>query len=211
MRLSLIIYFFALLTLAPGPRVSAQEHEAAVLLLNLQKLNQLREILDRMYDGYRVVSEGYGKVKQVTSGNFRLHDLFLDGLMQVSPAVRRYRRVADIISGQLRLVSEYRSAYARFSRSGRFSEQQLAYLAGVYSRLFNDSLESLDELLLIITARQLRMSDDERLMAINRIYDDVSGKLTFLRAFNTQQNLVAIGKTSEESEIKTLKRLHGIR
>lgn len=211
MRLSLIIYLLALLTLAPRLRASAQEHEAAVLLLNVEKLNQLREILDRMYDGYRIASEGYGKIKQVTSGNFRLHDLFLDGLMRVSPAVRGYRRVADIISSQLRLVSEYRGAYARFSRSGRFSEKQLAYLAGVYGRLFNDSLESLDELLLVITARQLRMSDDERLVAINRIYEDVSGKLTFLRAFNRQQSLVAIGKVSEQSEIKTLKKLHGLR
>ena len=33
-------------------------------------------------------------------GNFNLHKAFLDGLMMVSPAVKKYKRVADIITLQ---------------------------------------------------------------------------------------------------------------
>ncbi|NII26160.1 TerB family tellurite resistance protein [Pseudoflavitalea sp. X16] len=193
-----------------GSRLYAQSHEAAVLLLNIEKLNQLREILDKMYDGYKLVSDGYTKIKNVTSGNFQLHDLFLDALFVVNPTVRKYRRVVDIVEYQLRIVQEYKAAYRRFQRSGVFKPEQLVYIAEVYGRLTDDSLKNLDELLLVITARKLRMSDDERITAIDRIFSDVQKQLMFLRRFNNQQNMLAIERTREQTELNSVKNLYGI-
>jgi hypothetical protein len=192
-----------------APAAHAQEHEAAVLVLNIQKLNQLREILTRMYEGYQLLQNGYNRIKAVTSGNFELHDLFLDALYLVNPTVKQYRRVVDIVEYQQRIVREYRSAYRRFQRSGVFDPEELVYLAEVYGRLFEDSLESLDELLMVITARQLRMSDDERLRAIDRIFGDVEKQLSFLRVFNQEKTAIAINRTREQTELNTLKHLHG--
>lgn len=192
-------------------RTYAQEHETAVLILNLEKLNQLREILARMYDGYKLVSEGYTKIKNLTSGNYDLHSLFLDGLLLVSPTVRKYRRVTDIVAYQLRIVREYKTAYKRLEGSGAFSPEQLVYVADVYARVIDDSLKSLDELLMIITAQKLRMTDDDRIRAIDRIFGDVEKQLTFLRQFNNRQTMLAIEKAREQSEVRTLKSLHGLR
>ncbi|WP_205687073.1 TerB family tellurite resistance protein [Chitinophaga rhizosphaerae] len=188
----------------------AQEHETAVLILNIQKLNQLREILQRMYDGYKIVSDGYTKIKIVTSGNFELHDLFLDALTLVSPTVKKYRRVVQIIDYQQRIIKEYKAAYRRFQRSGAFKPEQLVYLAEVYGRLLDDGLKSLDELLMIVTARTLRMSDDERIHAIDRVFAGVEKQLMFLRRFNNQQTMLAIERMRDQSELKTLKNLHDI-
>ena len=41
------------------------------------------------------------------------------------------------------------------------------------------SLDNLNELLMIITAGSLRMTDDERIAAIDRIYLDINDKLNF--------------------------------
>lgn len=206
-----LLFLSILLLPWAGANLKAQSHEAAVLLLNVEKLNQLREILDKMYDGYRIISQGYEKVRSITSGNFELHDIFLDALYMVSPSVKKYRRVGDIIDYQLRIIKEYKAAFSRFKKSGSFTPEQLEYLANVYDRLFKDSMENLDELLMVITARQLRMSDDERIAAIDRIFNDVSKKLSFLRAFNSQQSLIAVSKAKEQSEIQTLKKLHGLK
>ncbi|MGE7775226.1 TerB family tellurite resistance protein [Chitinophaga sp. NPDC101104] len=210
MKLLTIIIIIVALAIAPISRSHAQEHEAAVLLLNLEKLNQLREILQKMYDGYRTLQQGYGKVKDIASGNFKLHELFLDGLYLVSPEVRKYYKIANIIETQVSIVKSYRSAFRIFQNSGVYNPQQIEYLATVYSRLFNDSLRSLDELLLVITSRQLRMSDAERITAIDRIDTDMQQKWTFLRTFNNQQKLLTIAKLKDKSELKTLRGLHGI-
>jgi hypothetical protein len=188
----------------------AQEYETATLLMNLEKLNQFREVLQKMYDGYEVLVNGYNKVKQITSGNFQIHDIFLDALYLVSPEVRKYRRVADIIEYQLRIAKEYKQAYRSFAKSNVYSPEQLEYIMGVYDRLIAGSLQSIDELLLIITARQLRMNDEQRMAAIDRVFDDMQKKYEFLRKFNSQTSAAGIAKLKEQSELQTLKNLHGI-
>ena len=148
---------------------NAQTQEAQQLLLNWEKLAQFKQMLEDMKTGYQVLYKGYSTIRDISQGNYSLHKTFLDGLMEVSPAVLKYKRVADIISFQIRIVKEYKSAYKSFQENGAFTKQELEHLAKVYSNLFNASLQNLDELSLVITAGKLRMSDDERLQAIDRI------------------------------------------
>src|SRR5215204_4367678 len=82
-------------------KARAQTAEAEQLLLNWEKLIQFKAILENMYDGYTILEQGYDAVRDLTEGNFSLHRNFLDGLLKVSPTVRNYRRVADIITYQL--------------------------------------------------------------------------------------------------------------
>src|SRR4051812_4125515 len=76
----------------------AQEQEIQQLLLDVEKLAQLKNILTDLKKGYEILSGGYQTIKNISEGNFNLHQTFLDGLLQVSPVVRNYKRVADIIS-----------------------------------------------------------------------------------------------------------------
>ena len=80
----------------------------------------------------------------------------------------------------------------------------------VYGNLFQQSLESLDELLMVITGSRLRMSDDERLEAIDRIFSDMQDKLTFLRSFNNSTKLLAVQRIKEQTEVDISKKLSDI-
>lgn len=163
---------------------SAQTAEIQQLLLNVEKLAQLKSILSNMKKGYETISNGYGRIKQITEGNFSLHQAFLHGLLGVNPSIAKYKKVPAIIKYQYQILSEYRAAFNQFKSGGRFTQSQLENISRVYNDLFDRSLEDLDELTLVITASKLRMSDDERIAAIDRIYDNMKGKLSFLRGFN---------------------------
>ena len=80
------------------------------MLLNVEKVAQLRKILDNMYKGYQIITKGYNAIKDISEGNFNIHKAFLDGLLEVSPVVKKYKRVPDIISRQKQLVKEYKDA-----------------------------------------------------------------------------------------------------
>lgn len=147
-------------------QLKAQSDEVQQLLLNIEKLAQFKKILKNMKNGYQIIFKGYTAVKDISQGNFNLHKTFLDGLMQVSPAVKKYKRIADIISYQLRIAKEYKLAFNRFKEEKQFTIDEIDYLGKVYGNLFNESLKSLDELSMVITSGKLRMSDDERLQAI---------------------------------------------
>jgi hypothetical protein len=190
------------------PRAHAQEQEIAQLVLDIEKLNQLKQILQEMYDGYKILTEGYNKIVQITSGNYNLHEVFLDGLYLVSPTVRKYGRIADIIDFEAKILSEYKSSFSKIKNSKAFSPEQLDYLAGVYDKVLSGSLQGLDELTVVITAGSLRMSDDERLQAIDRVYGDMKSKLTFIRAFNKENALTAAQRLQAQNQISTLDNLY---
>lgn len=188
----------------------SQSQETQQLLLNIEKLAQLKQILSDMERGYRILNTGYSTVKDLTEGNFSLHKTFLDGLLDVSPAVRNYKKVAEIVNYQVQMVREYRAAQQRFSQSGRFSAEELAYLGRVYERLFDQSLKNLDELAMVVTAGKLRMGDDERLQAIDRIHLQMLSQLDFLRAFNNDNSMLALQRAKALREIQRMRSIQSI-
>ena len=193
-----------------GHGLYAQSTEIQQLLLNVEKLAQLKKILSNMKKGYEIVSTGYNTIKDISKGNFNLHDAFLNALLQVSPTVRKYKRVADIISCQSQIVKEYRSAFNRFKSTNLFNSSEITYMEDVYKNLFNKSLQNLDELSIVITAGKLRMSDDERIAAIDRIYKDISDKLIFLRSFNNEGSVLAVQRGREKVDTKLSEKLNGL-
>lgn len=182
----------------------------AQLTLDYQKLSGLKRILSQMYQGYEIVSKGYHAVQDVSKGNFSLHEAFLDGLMIVSPALRQYPRVADIIDDQATILSEYRSAWAMFRGNGHFNPDETGHMMDVYNNLISASLKNINDLTMILTDSRLRMSDAERLAAIDHIYTGGHGQLSFLRGFNDRTYRLAVQRAREANDQQTLKSLYGI-
>ena len=202
---------FVLLLLSGATlKLSAQAAEIEQLLLNVEKLAQFKQILADLKKGYEIVSTGYNTIKNISQGNFDLHKTFLDGLLEVSPAIRNYKRVADIISCQLLIVKEYKNAFHRFQQDGNFTPDEIKYLGSVYSNLFKQSLKNLDALATILTDRDLRMSDDERLKAIDDVFNSMQDKLLFLRHFNNNTTILAIQRAKERNDVLTAQKIYGL-
>lgn len=189
-------------------RIAAQAQEIQQLILNIEKLAQFKQILKDMKKGYEMLSGGYNTVKDLSKGNFSLHETFLDALMQVSPTVRNYRRIGDIINYQVLLVKEYKTAFNRFRDSKNFNPEEIAYLGKVYDNLFKQSLRNLDELTSVITANKMRMSDDERLASIDKIYADMQDKLMFLRNFNNNTAVLALQRAKENNDVNAIRNMY---
>lgn len=198
-----VITWFMLLNI----KAEAQSFEIVQLILNIEKLNQLKSILSQMKKGYEILSTGYNTVKDLSQGSFSLHKTFLDGLLQVSSTVRNYKRIADIVATQQTLMHEYKTAFSAFKGSEVFNYNEIQYLENVYADLFNQSLKNLEELLMIITAGELRMNDAERIKAIDGIYDDMVEKLSFLRYFNEKTTLLGTQRNRALQELETIKML----
>lgn len=200
-----------LLVISFSTAIHAQLKEAQQLAIDIEKLAQFKSLLKQMYEAYELISNGYEKVKNVTSGNYSLHEAFIDGLLLVNPNLRNYSRVGDIITYQGYILSEYKNAFSRFRTSGRFTPKEIIYMGNIYSNLFNESLQNLDELTLVLTKSNLRMSDDERLQAIDRLFDDMSRKLQFLRSFNKKTAAVMQQRTRQMQNQQTLQQLYNVR
>lgn len=205
-RLTMLLF---LLCFGSVHHAFAQADEIASLVVNLAKLLQIEESLTSMEKGYRTIKGGYTTIKGISEGNFKLHQVFLDGLLQVSPAVRKYYKIPEIIQLQTSLVRNYKDAYRQFSARGNFTPEQLSYIAGVYKGLASHSLSDLDDLLNVMTAGKLRMTDDERLSTIDRIHGEMEAKHRFLQNFNKDTGLISLQREKQKFEQQTVEGLYG--
>jgi hypothetical protein len=187
----------------------AQSQEAQQLLLDWEKLTQFKAILKDMYEGYKVIDKGYSTIRDISSGNFNLHKSFLNGLLVISPAIKNYKRIADIINYQLQIVKLYKAAFNQFKDDKNFTPEEIDYIRKVYGNLFNESVKNLDELIMVITAGKLRMSDDERMQAIDKIYASTEDQFSFLQDFNTSTSYLSLQRQSEQTEIDMSRKILG--
>ena len=194
-------YYLGLLTLFISINGLSQSQEVQQLLLNVEKLAELKSILSNMKKGYELISNGYEKVKGISKGNFDLHKEFLDALLEVSPTVKSYRKATLILSTQQALIRESAKARHDFAISNLFNAGELQYFQQVHSNLLNQSLKNLEEFAMVITSGQLRMNDAERLAAIDRIYDNMQEKLVFLRGFTNKTKMLGAGRKQQQYEI----------
>jgi hypothetical protein len=200
---------FTLAFTAPA-RTQSLADDIKQLLLDYQKLKEERQILTDMYTAYNIIHQGYDQIKSIAHGNFALHQTFLNSLLAVSPAVRNYYKVANIINNEAKLVKEYQSAQHYFQSTGHFTANELTYFNDLYANLLSSSLTNLDELTMVMTADELRMSDSERLTAIDRIDDSMSAQLSTLRAFNNANAITDGQRSIQAADIESLQNLYGI-
>lgn len=210
-NIAFTVLVWSMLSISQSNCALAQTQEAKQLALNIAKLKQMKSILTQFKDAYQILNKGYNEIRDISKGDYTQHKQYLDGLLNVSPTVRNYSRVADIIKYQYQLVSENKKAYARFSSSKIFSPEELAYISRVYNHLLNQSLVNLKELMTILSNGKTRMSDDERLQAIDRIYLDMEEKLSFVRSFNSSTGALALQRQHERKDVRTVEQLYGIK
>jgi DNA repair ATPase RecN len=210
MKKLMLIIFICSLGLCTSYHLAAQAQELEELALDIEKLAQFKQILSDLKAGYQVLEGGYNTIKGISQGNFSLHKTYLDGLLAISPAVAKYKKIVTITENQLQLIKEYKNAYKRFQHDGNFNPDEIEYIGKVYSNLADESAKNLESLLNVVTANKLRMSDDERLKAIDLIDEEIENKLSFLRYFNNNTTVLSRQRTKQRNDVNTSRLLHAV-
>lgn len=180
------------------------------LELDIEKLAQLKSMLNNMYSGYTILSNGYDNIKNQSLASFTLHKNFIDALSQVSPAVKNAPGIGAIVSLQSQIVSEYKTTYNTVKSSSGFTTKQLDELTNVYSRILSQSSQNLAALQEVITAGKLQMSEADRLLIIESLRTDMEKQLLTLRTFTGQTNQMSLLRARLKKENNSLRNSYGI-
>lgn len=188
-----------------------QSFDAEQLLLDVQKLSVLKQELQDLKDGYQVLDAGYSAIRDIAQGSFSLHKTFLDGLLLVSPAVRNYPRVADIVKLQLAIVSQYQVSWPWFQQNSGLGTAEIGLIGQIYSNLMAASLQDLSDLTTVLTDGTMRSSDAERIRQIDHIYKSLLEKAVFMNRWSNATTLLAMQRQGATDEDQTLRQLYGIK
>lgn len=177
------------------------------LMLQIVALKAYAEIA---WKGYKIADRGLTVIGNIKDGEFNLHRDFFGSLEAVSPSVRNYTKVADIIAMQTEIISGYRKDLNSLKRSGMFSPDELQYITDVYGRLLEGCAQAVDELIMLTTNGSMKMADDERLQRIETLYEEMRDNRAFLGLFGGQAKALAANRQQELGETATLKNWNGI-
>ncbi|MFT3749143.1 MAG: conjugal transfer protein TraI [Agriterribacter sp.] len=136
---------------------------------------------------------------------------YFDELKKVKELISGYQKVKEIMAKQVRIVEEYKRAFALFKQDKHFTSPEIAYMVQVYTGIVDESLKNLDQLFLVVNALNTKMTDGKRLEIINAVASHIDENLNDLRDFNSQNVRLSLQRAKDEQEVKRVKAMYGIR
>ena len=188
-----------LITLASTRLVHAQSWQTVML----EQIAKYEVYLQDLKKGYNIVQQGLNTIGQIKKGDLSLHQLFFSSLLQVSPGVKAYGKVTDMIAMQVQITTLCHQ-YAQTATLPGLNAAEIKYLAAVFNHLLDLSDKDLTELTSIMTDGVLQMDDSQRIGRIDALYTDTTEQYQFLRHFTDQLKLLALQRQSESNSIQQL-------
>ncbi len=129
----------------------------------LQQIAGLQVYIGYVQKGYSIAHDGLNFIGDIKKGELNLHIDYFKSLKTANPNIKRYSKVADIITLQLKIMNVYKNTSRQVQQTKAFNTDELKYINEVFNRLIDDCMATIDELIAITTSNKLEMKDDERL------------------------------------------------
>jgi hypothetical protein len=160
--------------------------------------------------GMKIISEGLTVIHDIKDGDFKLHLNFFDSLSIVRPAIKYSAHVKEIISFHHQIFQIGKKILNSARQSGQFTDREIEYFKNVFDRLFSDCVKTIDELMRIINVSaneraSYQMKDNERIECIDKLFEDMRGKMLFTNSFANEIKIIAVQRLSETIDIDYLK------
>lgn len=201
------IVLFLLFTGFLNGNIYGQAKQAEILL---KQIAALQIYIGYAQKGYSVAKKGLNTIGDFKRGEFNLHTDYFNSLKTVNPKIKKYARIAEIISLQLKIIKSYGTIYGQVQQDDLFHGDEVDYIKRVFDRLIENCDDNLEELITIVTDGQLEMKDDERMKRIDAIYQNMLENHTFCESFSNQTRLMSLSRTTDTKEVKTSRVLRGI-
>ncbi|SFA56505.1 hypothetical protein SAMN04488511_11618 [Pedobacter suwonensis] len=136
----------------------------------LEQLVALRVYEQYLSKGYDIARNGTASISTIKTGDLGLHSAYFDSLSRVSSRVRTYPKVGAIARMQGQMIQAHNQAYRYAAAEKQLSDTELMDFNASYRQLLGQAEANMEELQLVVSSGRLKMTDDARLSAIDRLY-----------------------------------------
>ena len=176
----------------------------------LQQIAANEVYIEYLQKGYKIAESGLNTINDIKHGDFNLHNDFFNSLKNVNPKIKGLAKVADIISFQVQIIKEARSAVQHIQASDQFTSAEITYLQDVFNHLLDECIKKINALIDVSTSGNTQMTDDERMKRIDAIYTDMQDKLSFSKSFSFDAAMLAMQRSQEQTDVLVSKKLNGL-
>jgi hypothetical protein len=173
-----------------------------------EQIAALKVYLKYLKKGYDVAQKGLTTIAAIKEGSFSQHKNYFASLKAVSPVVKNSVKITMILELQPRMLDDFKTLLNDVRGETSLTEAEKKYIADVYQQLLQAGNASIDELDIITTAGQAEMKDDERLLRLDKVYEDILGQYTFTQSFIATARGLSMSRTQDKSQVKSLEKLY---
>ncbi len=187
-------------------------NQKAGQIKNLIKQIALLEVyIGYLEKGYDIAKKGLTTISDIKNGDLHLHLDNFNSLKAVNPRVKKYVKVADIITLQLQIVQVYKTTLKQIKSNDLFNSSEIEYVYNVFTKLLEQCTINIDELISLTTSGEYEMKDDERLKRIDALEVDMQDKYAFAQNFGHGAQILSLQKNNEKNEVQASRVLNNIK
>ncbi len=180
------------------------------------KIQKLQNKTIWLQNAQKVIENQLSKLKLTDISDWvskqkELYKDYFEELKKVKQAITYYHKVKDLIADQAAMVKEYKDAWAVFRQDKNFTADELKFMEGVYTGMLNESLQHLDQFMLVINSFTTQMSDAKRIEIIDNAAAKIEEIFFDLKEFNNQNKAMSLQRSYERGEIEYSRKLYGIK
>jgi hypothetical protein len=177
----------------------------------VQQIALLQVYLGYLKKGYTIVNNGITTVRQIRSGEFDLHSTFYTSLSRVNPQIKQYSKAAAILRNQQLILSTYRSTIESIRGSPYVPAEQTDWLYRTCQPFLEDVAATTHHLIAVLTNGRLKMSDNERIGQIDKLYDQSKKQLIFIQQMATDASMLKTQRSKDQYENEYLRRQYQLK
>jgi len=194
--------------------IIASMTKRAIIALDL-KIQRLQNKTIGLQNAQKAIENVLSKLKLKEIGDWiskqrDLYQEFYDELWKVRNTISTYQRVRTIIDRQEQIIHQYKFTWQMANHDKHFTKDELEYMYRVYSGILNESVQNLEQVLLVINAYQTKMTDAKRLEVINKAGDRIDQNYNDLQQFNNQNIQLSMSRAKDVHEIESVRKLYGL-
>jgi hypothetical protein len=172
----------------------------------LQQIAALQVYSAYLKKGYNIAHSGMGSISGSLKSENVLHTTYYNNKKNVNRVVRNNKQVNNILQWQKDILTRMGS----LDKTANITDDEKKYIIQVKAAVFKDCDDQITELQNVITDGKLQMSDEERLVQINKIHKAMQDNYRFSSTFSDQVKIYAVQRVKENNDAVTTKSLFGI-
>lgn len=214
---------FVIVSIAPINKVKAQDPITLIIKEGIKKVIKAVDLKIQRLQNETIWLQNAQKVVENTMSQVKLDEItdwvekqrilykdYFDELWKVKNIISYYHRIREVTEKQVRLVEEYKRAWALFKQDKHFTANELSYMGEVYTGILDESVKNLDQLFLVTNSFSTQMNDAKRLEIINSASDQIETNYTDLKAFNEQNIMLSLQRAKTKNDVDVVKQLYGL-
>lgn len=173
----------------------------------IQQIAAMKLYAGYLKKGYDIANKGINSIKDISKGEFDLHQSFFTSLKMVNPAIAGNSKIALVIAWQMTIAKDLLAINSRTA----LPPSDKSYIRQVRLKVMKECEQDMEELLLVITQGKLEMKDDERINRLDKVYESMKDKYQFTQSFSNQVKTLSLQKEQEERNNEASKKHYGIK